>query len=237
MTIVTAMAFLLTSCKYTIGLGDGIKGSGKIITQTRTITEGFKSIAVSQGIEVVVEQSENQSVTVETDDNLQAHIITKAENGVLIIESDHGYNTTETPKVTVKIPVINGLSASSGSRITNSDTIITDNIDVKSDSGSEIHISVEADHIALETSSGSTIEASGKALKLETSSSSESEIDAEKLMANDITSQSASGSSTAVSPIVNLNATASSGSSINYHKIPKGNLSKEESSGGSISEE
>ncbi len=75
---------------------------------------------------------------------------------------------------------------------------------------------------------------SGKALEVTTASSSGSSIEAEKLLANEVTSQSTSGSSSIVSPIVSLKAHASSGSSIEYAKTPK-NLAIEESSGGGVS--
>ena len=181
--IVTLMALLFSSCGHSMNL-NGIKGSGNITTETRNAIQDFKKIEVSRGIKVIVEQSENKSISVETDDNLQQHIITKIENGVLIIESDKSYNSNETPVVNVKMPVTTGLSANSGSEIISSNTLITKEIDVKSSSGSEIKISVEADTIKIESTSGSSIEASGKALKLETAASSGSEINAENLMTN-----------------------------------------------------
>ena len=198
--------------------------------------QDFKKIEVSNGIEVIVEQSENKSITVEADDNLQQHITTKIENGVLKIESDENYNATETPVVKVKMAVINGLSTNSGSEISNIGTLISENMDVESSSGSQINITVEADDIKIESTSGSSIEVGGKALKVETSSSSGSTIDAKNLMANEVKSQTSSGSNTSVYPIVKLEAKASSGSNISYHKIPK-TVSKEESSGGSVSQE
>jgi hypothetical protein len=235
--IVAALtALLFSSCGHSINLGNGIKGSGNITTETRTANEDFKKIEVSHGIKVIVEQSDNKSITVEADDNLQQHIVTKIENGVLKIESDENYNATETPVVKVKMPVTNGLSTSSGSEITSVGTLITENIDVESSSGSQINITVEADAIKIESTSGSNIEVGGKALKVETSSSSGSTIDAKNLMANEVISQTSSGSNTDVYPIVKLEAKASSGSNISYHKIPK-TVSKEESSGGSVSQE
>lgn len=230
------MALLFSSCGHSINLGTGIKGSGNITTETRTVNEDFKKIEVSHGIKVIVEQSDNKSITVEADENLQQHIITKIENGVLTIESDEGYNATETPIVKVKMPLTNGLSTSSGSEITSIGALITENIDVESSSGSRINITVEADAIKMESTSGSSIEVGGKALKAETSSSSGSTIDAKKLMANEVVSQTSSGSNTSVYPIVKLDAKASSGSNVSYHKIPKTVL-KEESSGGSVSQE
>ena len=234
--VATLIALLFSSCGHSINFGNGIKGSGNITTETRTVNQDFKKIEVSQGIKVNVEQSDNKSITVEVDDNLQQHILTKVENGVLKIKSDENYNTNESPIVNVKMPIINGLKSSSGSKITSTGLLITDKIDVKSSSGSEIKIEVEADNITLETSSGSQIEVSGKALKVSTSSSSGSEIDAKNLMANEINSVTNSGSSTAVYPILKLAAKASSGSEITYHNNPK-TISKEEHSGGSVVQE
>lgn len=233
--VAALMALLFSSCGHSMNF-NGIKGSGNITTETRTANVDFKKIEVSHGIKVIVEQSNNKSISVEADDNLQQHINTKIENGVLKIYSDEGYNATETPLVKVKMPVTNGLSTSSGSEITSLGTLITENMDVESSSGSQINITVEADTIKIESTSGSSIEVAGKALKAETSSSSGSTIDAENLMANEVVSQTSSGSNTSVYPIVKLDAKASSGSSISYHKIPK-TVSKEENSGGSVSEE
>ncbi len=230
--IATLLALFFSGCHFS-DFVNGIKGSGNITTETRSVKDDFKSIEVSEGIKVKIEPSNSTSITVEADDNLLEHISTKIENGVLIIESDKSYNATETPIVSVKMPVINGLSASSGSEIMSYDTLISEKLKVKCSSGSQINITVEADFISLETSSGSSIEASGKALKLETAASSGSEINAENLLTNDVYSETSSGSSTSVYPIVKLEANASSGSSIIYHKIPK-SITKEESSGGSV---
>jgi hypothetical protein len=234
--IATLMALLFASCNHSFHFGDGIKGSGNITTETRPANQDFKNIDVSQGIKVIVEQADTKSITVEADDNLQQHIITKIENGVLKIESDKNYISTETPIVNVKMPNINGLTTSSGAEISSHKVLLSNNINAKSSSGSQINIEVEADAISLESSSGSSIEASGKALKLETSSSSGSQINAKNLMTNEVISQTTSGSNTSVYPIVKLDAKASSGSAINYYKVPK-TLTKEESSGGSVSGE
>jgi hypothetical protein len=235
--IAAIMALLFSSCiRTSFDISDGTEGNGNITNEIRTVSQDFKSIEVSHGIKVVVQQSNNKLIRVEADDNLQEHIITRIENGILKIEADESFDATETPIVYVQLPTINGLDATSGSEITSSGTLITQNINVKSDSGSQINITVEADAIRLESASGSSIEASGKALKLATSSSSGSEIDAKNLKTNNIISEAESGSSSSVYPILKLEAIASSGSNISYHKIPK-TILKTENSGGSISEE
>lgn len=228
-----AVVFSISSCRTSIDFR-GEKGNGMVVTQTRTITEKFEKIHVTSGIELIVSQNDVVSVEVETDENIQPLILTKVENGVLKITTDDSFDTSKSPKVRVSLPLVSGLKSSSGSSIKSGNTLKSTSLIVDSSSGSEIQIEVEADFISMESSSGSSIGVRGKALKAETSSSSGSDIDASELIANEVFSQTSSGSSTKVNPVLILNAKASSGSSINYKNIPK-TLEKEESSGGSVS--
>lgn len=222
------------SCRYSIDL-DGVKGNGNITTEKRTVEEKFEKIQVSTGIEVIVSQNDVVSISVETDENIQSLITTNVENGVLVIGTNEMYNTEKSPIVRVSLPIITGLKASSGSTVSSQSVLKSALLNIDASSGSEFTLDVEADSISLESSSGSEITVSGKALKVETASSSGSEINAGELLANEIFSQTSSGSSTAVYPILSLKAKASSGSQIKYKNIPK-NLEKAESSGGSITQ-
>lgn len=225
-----------TSCKHNINFGNGIDGSGNIITEKRNINQQFTKISVSTGVNVIVEQGSPAEVEVETDDNLIEYIITKVENGTLIVKIDGNIDMMTTINVRVKTEVISSLESSSGSSITSKNKLQGTSITLKSSSGSEINTELEYETVSCESTSGSEIKASGKALRLETRSSSGSEIDAANLAANEVYAQSTSGSSTVVKPIVKLDAKASSGSSIDYVQEPK-NISKEETSGGSVDKE
>lgn len=231
MIIATLVALLFASCNQVF---NGIKGNGNVQTETRNITEKFTKISVNRGLEVVVEQSDNVSVEVEADQNLLSHITTRVENGTLVVSSDENIYSAESETVTVKMPNLEGLESSSGSNIKSTNTLKGVSLDAKASSGSEIELTAEYDNIVTESTSGSTITLSGKALKLSTASSSGSDIDASGLLANEVFAQSTSGSSTDVHPLVSLNAKASSGASIGYDGTPK-NISKEETSGGSVS--
>lgn len=233
--IAVIIAVLFASCHIKdIDLGNGIDGSGNVITEKRILNESFTKIEVKRGIEVVVEQDDNISIEVEADDNIIKYITTKVENGVLVVSTDESIDSAESMTVKVKMQTINGLEATSGSNIKTNATLKGTNIAVKSSSGSEIEATLEYDEVKSESSSGSEQTLAGKTLKLTTASSSGSEINADNLIANEIISESSSGSSTTVHPLVNLNAKASSGSSINYKGTPK-NVSEEETSGGDVS--
>lgn len=230
---IAAVVVVFTSCKADFG---GIDGNGNVTTETRNTTGDFASIEASNGLDVYLEQSDTKSITVEADQNLQEHIITKVENGVLILETDVSIDESKAKKITVKLPNISSVKSTSGSRVSSNNVLKSESLKVDSASGSEIELALEVDTITCEASSGSSITISGKTLSLQTSSSSGSEIDAEKLLANEVSAHTSSGSSTSVHPIVSLKAKASSGSSINYNNVPK-SIAKEENSGGSISQE
>lgn len=229
--IAAIVALLFTSCNQVF---DGIKGNGNVQTEQRKITEPFTKISVNRGLEVIVEQGDEVLVEVEADENLLSHITTKVENGTLIVTTDENIYSAKSEIIRVKMPTIEALEASGGSNLSSNETLKGLNLVVKSDSGSEIDANVEFDNITSESTSGSNISLTGKALKYTSSSSSGSETDAKNLLANDVISQSTSGSSSEVHPIVSLKAKASSGASIEYEGTPK-NISKEENSGGSVS--
>lgn len=231
--IAACIALLFNSCKHDIDFGEKITGSGHVITQERSL-ETFTKIEVSKGLDCEVTQGNDQKVIIEADDNLQDGIITTVSNGVLKITSKYNnYNNVKSKKIKVQIPVILGLETTSASSLITKNIIKSNTIYVKSSSASKIMANIEADKIILEATSGSDLNIEGKALEVTTASSSGSSINAENLLANDINSQSSSGSSTIVNPILKLKAHASSASSISYSKTPK-SLAVEENSGGSV---
>jgi hypothetical protein len=232
--IVLLLMLSLTSCNGNLNLIDGIDGSGNVVTEKRNIETPFTKIQASTGVEVILEQGSPSEVEVEVDDNLMKYIVTRVENGTLILKIDGNINTMESAIVRVKTKTIEGLESSSGASIKTISKLSGTSLTLKTSSGSSIQADLEYEKVSCESTSGSEIKLSGKALALETISSSGSEIDAKDLAANEITAQSTSGSNTTVNPIVLLNAKASSGSSIEYVKKPK-KVIKEENSGGSVS--
>ncbi|MEQ3691782.1 MAG: head GIN domain-containing protein [Flavobacterium sp.] len=225
-----------TSCNLNANFGNGIDGSGNVITEKRNINQEFTKITASTGVNVIVEQGSPTEVEVETDDNLIEYVVTEVENGTLKVKIEGNINLMTTINVRVKTKSISSLESSSGSSITSKNILNGTSIALKSSSGSEIDVELEYENVNCESTSGSDLKVSGKTLRLETKSSSGSEINASNLAANDVYAQSTSGSTTTVKPIVKLSAKASSGSSIDYVQEPK-NVSKEETSGGSVSKE
>ncbi|WP_369765559.1 head GIN domain-containing protein [Flavobacterium sp. WC2429] len=231
--LVALTALLFASCNYSVN-SKSIRGSGNVTTEKRTVEGDFKSIEVSNAIDLVIEQGDNKEISVEADDNLQNSITTKVENGVLIVACDYNsFINIESKKVTVKMPIIEELQASSASSIRSINTLKGEKISLRASSAATIDVKIESDNIASKSSSGSTISMNGMALNLEAIASSGSTINAKELLANEVSAKSSSGSSIHVHPIVSLKAKASSGSSITYNNTPH-SLEKNSSSGASI---
>ncbi|WP_294966175.1 head GIN domain-containing protein [uncultured Flavobacterium sp.] len=230
--IATVTALLFASCNFNM---NSIEGSGNVTKEKRTVQGEFKNISVSNAIDLVVEQSDVTEITVEADDNLQKEIVTKVENGTLIIECKYSSFRNITSKtVTVKMPAIHKIEASSASTVETNGLVQGEDITLEVSSAASMDVNIESDRISIDAGSGSSVDIEGKALSLTTSVSSGGSIDAEKLMANDVHADASSGGTISVRPILSLKADASSGGNINYGGNPK-TVEKSESSGGNVS--
>jgi hypothetical protein len=231
--LVALTALLFASCNQSINL-KSITGSGRVTTENRTVQGKFKSIEVSNAIDLIIEQSNKTEISVTADDNLQKNITTKVENGVLIVACDYDtFIDIKSKQVTIKMPIIESLSAASAASIASVNTLKSEKNVLKTSSASNLYLKIESDYIACKTSSGSSITIEGMALRLKVTASSGSTVDAHDLLANEVDATTSSGANISVHPIVSLKAKASSGSAIDYNTIPK-SLEKKSSSGASV---
>ncbi|OXA92487.1 head GIN domain-containing protein [Flavobacterium hercynium] len=231
--IATITALLFASCNLNMNT---VEGSGNVTTEKRIVQGDFKNIDVSNAIELVIEQADVTEIVVEADDNLQNEIVTKVEHGTLVIKCKfNSFRNVTMKRVTVKMPVIENLDASSAASIQSKNVLQGENIDLETSSAATMDLNIESDNISCKSSSGSSITIQGKALKIKTKASSGSSIDAGKLLANDVEADASSGATLDVHPILSLKAGASSGANINYLSTPK-TIEKTSSSGGSVNQ-
>lgn len=232
--IVTLTALLFASCNFVSNI-NSITGSGNVTTEKRIVNGDFKTIEVSNAIDLVMEQADKVEIIVEADDNLQKEITTKVENGKLVIACKYSsFINITSKKVIVRAPLIQGIEASSASTVTSKSTLKASEFKINASSAASLDLTVESEKIICDSGSGSSIDLKGKAISLQANSSSGSSINAGELLANNIKSEASSGSIQSLHPIVSLDAEASSGANISYNITPK-TIKKKESSGGSIS--
>lgn len=227
--VAIVVSLFFSSCDF------GLKGSGNVTTENRTVTGDFSTVNVDDGMEVVIEQGSQRAITVEADDNLQKHIKTEVKNGELYISTDENINGAKAMKITVRLANIKGISSDGGSSVKSSGMLKGDSIDISSDGGSSVEVRVEAKNLNCDASSGSSLAITGTTQNVEADASSGSSIEADKLTAQNVRADASSGSSISVNPIDKLVADASSGSSIYYVGTPS-KMEKKSDSGGTVAQ-
>jgi putative autotransporter adhesin-like protein len=83
---IVLLVLVLSSCGYA-NMGC-IDGTGNIVKNERNLDE-FDKIVIKGSSDVYLKQGANQSVTVETDDNIMEHIITDVDGGTLTITTEN----------------------------------------------------------------------------------------------------------------------------------------------------
>lgn len=224
-------------------------------SQVRNVGK-FTGVSVSSGIKVNFTQGNNQSVIVDTDQNMQQYVSTEVQNGILNISvNNKGKKNLNFKKLVVNVeaPQLSSAKVSSGSNLATMNTITEDdfraevssganlnadlniknNVNIDISSGSSAKIDVRASSFELQGSSGSMATITGNSDKVFIDLSSAASCNAQNLVANQVNAEATSGSNIKVHAKESLTATSSSGSSIRYNGNPIKNSVKE-SSGGSI---
>ena len=97
--VATVLSLTLFSCNFDMNFNSGVRGNGEVVTEDRTINESFSAIKATEGLDVYLTQSDNESVSVEADGNLQELILTEVEDGVLKIHTKENIGSATSKKV------------------------------------------------------------------------------------------------------------------------------------------
>lgn len=99
--VLLCMVVSLLSVNLTIAQNK-LRGNGNVITQERTVSS-FNKIIVNGVYNVYLTQGENESVKVETDENLQEVVIVKNSGDALILSWKKGINVKKKTKMNVYV--------------------------------------------------------------------------------------------------------------------------------------
>ena len=232
--IVTAvMALLFFSCNFDINFGPGVKGNGNVMTESRTLDTSFHSIHASEGLDVYLTQGNSESIEVQADENLHDIIITEVKDGVLHIHTDENIAHSSAKKVMVEFDDIEKITSTSGSDVYSTNTIKADRLELKSTSGSDMELEIDAETIVCKATSGSDLRLSGTTNRFSAESTSGSDIKAAKLKAKITDAKATSGSDITLYSSEELTAKATSGGDITYYGNPN-KVNKSDNVSGSI---
>lgn len=215
-SLVAAITVLLfSSCEEITG--ERIRGNGNVISQARTYSN-FSGVEVSSAIHLYVKQDSVYSVKVETDENLQSHIIISEENGVLRIQEEDGTNLNATGKIKIYVsaPSIKSLNASGACRIISENELSADGIDIDVTGASHADLQLKSPNISASMSGASSVTLAGQTKDLTIKGSGASDANCFELLSENAVVDLSGASKAEVFASVKISAEASGASDVRY---------------------
>lgn len=217
----------------------------------------FDEIEVSQAIEAEVIKSDIEKVVISAPENIINEVLVDNNGGELHIHYKTGVRVMNTNNVKAKIYTkdFSKLEANSAASIAVKDKFTQEKTNIEISSASSVSGNLEANdmeidagssssfegkiwavNLDIEASSAASMNISGKAKNATLTASSGSDISAKEVVGENVKADASSGASVEISVSSKIDGNASSGGSVKAFK--RGNVttvSKEESSGGSVS--
>jgi hypothetical protein len=215
MAIALFMALFLSSCVFDVNFGQGKKGNGVVVKDSREVYSEFTQVTASEGLDVYVTQGDDYEIRVEADENIIDLIGTDIKNGKLRVHAIENIGMA-TKKVFVTLPEITALDASSGADLISRNMIRANKISLEASSGAGIKVELVADEVEVDTSSGADIRMTGEATLMYADASSGSDIRARDFTVKTCHADASSGADISVNVSEFLIADASSGADISY---------------------
>ena len=214
-------------------IAGAIPGSGKIVTETRALSE-FDAITIGYPGAILIRQGDKNYVTVEADDNLLPQLATRVENGTLIIENkeDEYFRRvapTQIVKVNIMVKDLKQLVMASEGRLELSG-LTANNLELSQKGDVDtILTGLDVDSLAVYLSEGGKVTATGKSNNLFLSIAKHGEFDGtdQQTLVADI---QIGGTATATARVEDeLHASLSGVATLNYYGSP--NMTQESISG------
>ena len=190
--------------------------------EKRPLSASFNAITISDGIELYLTQSNDESVAVSASDpKYMERFKTELVDGTLKIYYDNKamvWNNNEKRKLRAYVSFKNlqRLKGSSGSDVKTKSVLAVDKLEMEFTSGAQFNGEVNIAHLGVDQNSGSEINLTGKAENFKAGLSSGAIFKGYDLSVNYCEAKTSSGAEVRITVNKELAAKASSGGSIRY---------------------
>ncbi|HJX72260.1 MAG TPA: head GIN domain-containing protein [Bacteroidales bacterium] len=174
------LAISIQSCY--INLGESVSGNGHVVEETRSAGD-FHSLKVSSGIDVFINQGENEFLRLEADENLLEHIKTEITDGELKIYTDVNIRMAKSKKVYLGYKQLKSIHISSAGDVNGENAMHSNDLKLRLSSAGDLKLEVIADEIDLDISSSGNVTLAGKTGYLKAGLSSAGNLNAFDLQA------------------------------------------------------
>ncbi|MCL5985535.1 MAG: DUF2807 domain-containing protein [Actinobacteria bacterium] len=211
---------LLTSASC-VFLPRVLRGSGNVITEERDVKDFNKAALTGVG-NLIIEQGDGESLTIEAEDNILPKIVTRVKNGELSIGFVGGPTPlpTEDIKFYLKVKDLSRI-ALSGTGVITSSKFETDNLEFDLSGAGEVNFKVSVDTIKTIVSGFGTIILAGDTGKQEVRVSGAGSYLAKDLVSKECDITISGAGSATVNVSEKLNVVISGAGSVNYIGNPE----------------
>jgi hypothetical protein len=203
------------------------------VTKSKREVGSFTGVKASSGVDVYLTQGDNQSVTVEADENLHEYIKTEVKGDILHVYTDVNIRDAERERVYVTMKEINSVQTTSAGDIVGESPVKGDHLELSANSAGDIHLEVYAKEIEIDISSSGDMTLTGETENMKADLSSAGDLNAFNLKAKEANISVSSAGDADINVTDKLTARASSAGDINYKGDPK-NIDVHTSSAGGI---
>ena len=162
-----------------------VTGSGTIISEERKVPV-FNQISLKGSGKVILTRGENQTVRVNTDDNILPHIQTEVENGKLVIFHERKNLRPTVLKFHITVANLEGVSISGSGDINGNDKFNSDRFYSDVDGSGDIAIKVSANRLESSISGSGSIYLAGSTNSYDATITGSGDVDAFELRARDL---------------------------------------------------
>jgi hypothetical protein len=130
-TLIILSLIVFYGCDKSPDINDGnaIHGSGKIVSQTREVEE-CSGLTIQNIGNVFLMQDNTQSIRIEADDNIIDKVITRKEDGVLLVGLEDGSYSNVTLRAYVSLKTIESLKINGAGNINTQNSLNSDELEV-----------------------------------------------------------------------------------------------------------
>lgn len=216
--LVGVVLFATTSCVF---LPRVFRGSGNVITEEREVND-FNEVTLTGVGNIIIEQGDKESLTIEAEDNILPKIITRVKNGELAIGFVGGITPlpTEDIKFHLKVKNLNRI-ALTGTGVISCPELKTNDLEFDLSGAGEVNFKVTADSIKTLVSGFGTIILAGDADKQEVKVTGAGSYLAKDLVSKECDVTISGAGSVTVNVSEKLNVVLSGAGSVNYIGNPE----------------
>lgn len=214
-----AFALLLLATAGCTGMIDGVSGNGNVRSETREVS-GFSKIDAGGSFEILLQQGEVETLSIEADENLLPLIKTNVLGGTLEITTERPIRNANTLKLYITFKDLSKIDVSGACSVISKSTLHLTDLVLDGSGATFVDLALKAQSFSADLSGANEVRISGETNLFSLELSGASKIRAFDFLAREVKLKASGAADAHVHAAEYLNAEASGAASIKYMGSP-----------------